>query len=259
MKSVILLVHFGTANKTAIENAIYALENDVRAEVGDKYEIRNSFMLKRICMMLKKNADINIEHLSDTLEQIKEEGYERIIIQPVYFMLGDEYKRIELMLEPYKSDFKSIKLGEPLIYGEGEVLNSTCDEVVKSISKAVDANKYNLFIGHGSDKYSNKEYNILQEKMEELHKGNILVGTLAGENNLEYIIDVAKESKIKELKVNLLFMLLGKHVKNDIIQGEESWCNRIGKLGIDVEVLEKSLLEYSEIRDVFVKRIKNLI
>ncbi|MGL5069013.1 MAG: sirohydrochlorin cobaltochelatase [Sarcina sp.] len=259
MKTVILLVHFGTANKTAIENAIYTLESDVRTEVRDKFEIRNSFMLKRICMILKKNEDINIKHLSDTLEDIKEEGYENIIIQPVYFMLGDEYKRIEIMLEEYNDVFKSIKLGEPLIYGEGEVLNSTCDEVVKSISKVVDVNMCNLFIGHGSDKYSNKEYNIIEQNLNNLYDGNILVGTLASENNLEYIISVVKEKQIKELRVSLLFMLLGKHVKNDIIQGENSWCNSLKNLGVDVEVLEKSLLEYSEIRDIFVRRIRNLI
>ena len=259
MKTIILLVHFGTANKKAIKNAIYTLENEVKEQVGNQYEVRNCFMLKRICTILKEKDDINIEHFVDVLENIKKEGFENIIIQPAYFMIGDESKRIELIMNNYIDDFKSIKIGNPLIYGQKETLDKTCDKVLSAILKNTEDSSNKLFIGHGSTKHSNKEYRVFEERLKVLYKENIIVGTLAGENNLEYTVEEIKKQKIDKLQINLLFMLIGKHVKNDIIKGENSWCNTIKNLGIDVEVVEKSLLEYKEVRDIFIARIKDII
>lgn len=256
MKTAILLVHFGTANKKAIENAIFALENELKKDLKKEYTIINCFMLERISSFLKTKEDITIEYFENVLNQMIINNYKNLIIEPIYFMNGDEYKKIEIITEKYKQYFKSIKIGNPLIFGEQKSLSLSCDKLLDIVSSDIIKPYYYLFVGHGSNKTSNIEYTLLQNRLNQVYTSDAMIGTLEGENNVDFIIESLKKKNIQKVKINLLFMLIGKHVKSDIIHGENSWKNKIEKLGIEVDILEKSLLEYKEIRSIFIDDIK---
>ena len=54
-------------------------------------------------------------------------------------------------------------------------------------------------------------------------------------------------------------MIPGKHVISDIVDGDESIVNKLGKNNIKAIMKEDSLLQYEDIRQIFVRNIKDLV
>ncbi|MGL5577236.1 MAG: sirohydrochlorin cobaltochelatase [Sarcina sp.] len=259
MKTVVILVHFGTANKEAIENSIFKLENEVKMS-EENYEVISSFMLKRISTILKNKESIDIEYFEDVLARVNTK-FERIIVQPVYLIDGEEYKKIERIVDGFKNEsLAKIELRKPLIYSEKIEQELLCERLVESLKEEIikleeDKNdEINLFIGHGSDNLENNQYQVLEKSFKKISK-NIIIGTLMGAHDKEYIRDFLIKNNIRKVRVYLLFMLIGKHVRLDVLGNVNSWISMLNDENIEVEVIDKSLLEYGKIRRIFIDEI----
>lgn len=253
MKSVIVLIHVGVANEKAIENSVYKLEKEVRNSVNNKIEVLSVFMIKRLSIILEKKSGIKIEYFKDAIERLILEGYTDIILQPIYFMTGDEFKKLEEMSEEYTTQVKKLKLGRPLIDNNlsEEIL---CKEIIDILLAEISENENILFIGHGSN-IKESAYNVFYDLISKNLKKNLFLGTLIGEFTVDRTIDMLKAKNIRELKIIPLFMLVGKHVRDDVILSSTSWVNVLKASSIDVKCLEEGLLEKIQIRKKFIDKI----
>ncbi|MGL4742069.1 MAG: sirohydrochlorin cobaltochelatase [Sarcina sp.] len=253
MKSVIVLIHVGVANEKAIENSVYKLEEEVRSLVSNKADVLSVFMIKRLSMILEKRSGIKIEYFKEAMDRLILEGYENIILQPIYFMTGDEFRKLEEMSVEYTNQVEKIELGRPLIDNSlsEEIL---CKEIVDILLDQTAEEENILFIGHGSN-IKETAYNVFNNLISKNSKRNLFLGTLIGEFTIDRTLQVIKNKNLKELKIIPLFMLVGKHVRDDVILSDTSWVNILKANKIDVECLEKGLLEKGEIRRKFIDKI----
>lgn len=259
MRKAILLVCFGTANKSAIETSINRIEEEIRKEFDNKYLVLKAFTSKILIKILKTKENIIVPRIDEALFYLSSEGYEEVVIQPLHVIAGSEYDDIKNIMKEYEYSFKSLKIGETLLGFEGKELEIACNKVVDAISSEITKDKNVVLVGHGSKTGSNESYYKLEERFKELGYRNLLIGTLEGERNLEVIINEIKNRDMKDILLMPLLMLPGNHAKKDIEYGEKSWAQKISHEGIKVEVNIKALLEYKEIRGIYIDKIKRLI
>ncbi|MGL5766926.1 MAG: sirohydrochlorin cobaltochelatase [Sarcina sp.] len=253
MKSVIILIHVGVANEKAVKNSIYKLEEEVKNSIDNKIEVLSVFMIKRLSVILEKRSGIKIEYFKDAMDRLTLEGYENIMIQPIYFMTGDEFKKLEELSEEYSNNVKTLQLGRPLIDNNlsEEIL---CEEIIDILLEDSPKNENILFIGHGSN-IKESAYNVFNDLISKKLNRNLFLGTLIGEFTIDRILDVLKIKDIQQLRIIPLFMLVGKHVRDDVILSDTSWVNTLKGHNIEVECLEKGLLENTQIRKKFINKI----
>lgn len=259
MRTVVILVHFGTANKEAIKNSIFKLEEEVENNTG--FNVINAFMLKRISTILKNKENIDIAYFEEVLARVNTK-FERIIIQPVYLIDGEEYKKIEKIVDAFKNEsLAKVDLRKPLIYGKKIEQEILCQRLVESIKediilqeKSNGKEEIELFIGHGSDKLDNNQYEVLEKSFKKVSKDSV-VGTLMGIHDKAYVKEFLIKNDIKKARIHLLFMLIGKHVRLDVLGTTNSWISMLNDVGIEVEIIDKSLLEYEAIRKIFIGEI----
>ena len=85
------------------------------------------------------------------------------------------------------------------------------------------------------------------------------MATLEGERTIDKAIKNIIDDEIDSLVIKPLFMIPGKHVISDIVDGDESIVNKLGKNNIKAIMKEDSLLQYEDIRQIFVRNIKDLV
>lgn len=256
MRKAILLVCFGTANKEAIENCIVPMEEEIRKEFNNKYLVLKAFTSKVLIKILKLKENISVSRIDEALFYLSSEGYDEVIIQPLHVMAGTEYEEIKNVMKDYEYSFKSLKIGKTLMGYEGKELETACDKIVDAISCDIPKDKNVVLVGHGSKTGTNESYYKLEERFKELGYDNLLIGTLEGKRNLEVITKELKQKEIKDVLLMPLLILTGNHARKDIESGEKSWAQKLKYEHIKVEVNMKALLEYKEIRNIYIDEIK---
>ena len=116
-----------------------------------------------------------------------------------------------------------------------------------------------MLVGHGSKKNTNKIYDIITEAVRKQSNKKVYSATLEGKKTLDLAIEEILEDDTKKLILKSLFIIPGKHVIDDILNDSDSWSEKIKSKGIEITICKKSLLQYEEIRQMYIKRINNVI
>ena len=98
-------------------------------------------------------------------------------------------------------------------------------------------------------------YNEIKKKTERMSKVKIYMATLEGKNSLEKAIEKIKKNKVKNILIIPIFLMKGRHIIMDISEGENSWKSILESEGLRVECLMNSLLQYNEIRKLYIEML----
>ena len=88
-----------------------------------------------------------------------------------------------------------------------------------------------------------------------MSKVKIYMATLEGKNSLEKAIEKIKKNKVKNILIIPIFLMKGRHIIMDISEGENSWKSILESEGLRVECLMNSLLQYNEIRKLYIEML----
>ena len=260
MKKAILVVSFGTSHLDALENSIEKIENRIRDEFKD-YEVFRAFTAHMIIKKLKERDNIEILKPEEALEDLKNKGFEEVIIQPLHIIPGEEYSYIRGMARRHKDDFKTIKLGRPIFFYQGvEEVPQDYSEFIESMKEVLDNEESVVLFGHGSAHSSNAVYGMLQTVLEDEGYDNVFVATVEGYPTIETCIRRMKKKGIKKTKLVPLLVVAGDHAKNDMASDEEDSMKSILKReGIESTVYLHGLGEVDKFVQLYVNRIHDII
>ncbi|MEG0296553.1 MAG: sirohydrochlorin cobaltochelatase [Clostridium sp.] len=256
MKKAIVLVSFGTSSIEGMKKSIGGLTNELNKKLGDEYVIFNSFTSDRIRNILRETNGIVIQSLDEVLNELSLIGYEEVFIKPLHIFDGNEIRNIKKIIENYRDRFRTIHIGSSLLGYTGEKLENICNYISPILLKGLRGPI--LFIGHGSRTANHDEYYNLIEVLKQTYNGEIFFGTLEGKESIDQIIEKLKWSKVKHITIVPLLIMAGRHLRKDIILGSNSWNNLLKEANIEVSCVNKSLLEYKEIREIIYEEIKEL-
>jgi sirohydrochlorin cobaltochelatase len=256
MKKAILAVSFGTAYRDEFKKTIEKIEDRIREQFSD-YEIRRAFTSDKIIRILRTRDGIIENTPEESLEKLKLEGFEEVVVQPLYLIPGGEYDYVRNIVDTFRKEgaFKKILLGRPALDAaeDFEIFIDSVSEILKDKETVV-------MMGHGIDHPADECYTYLQSFFALKGYSNIYIGTLEGYLSISQIIERLNNDKVKEVTIVPLMLTAGKHVKNDMAgDHKDSWKNILNSHGIKTNLFVHGLGEFTKFQDIYLQHIKDAI
>lgn len=256
-KKAILVISFGTSYNDTKVKTIEAIEHDIRLAYPE-YEIREAFTSQIIINKLKTRDNLKIDTVKEALNKLELDKFDTVICQPTHVITGYEYDSIINDINKFKSKFKKLKVGKPLLTSDNDF-----KKVIKAINKEVSylkANEALVLMGHGTEHDANSIYAKLDKYFKENGNKNIFVGTLENQPDLNTIITQIKLFNPKKIYLMPLMVVAGDHAINDMAGDDEnSWKTIFKNEGFKVELILKGLGEFKSIREIYINHIKDII
>lgn len=267
MKKAILVISFGTTYENTRKLTIDAIESKIKNEFKD-YEVRRAFTSYKIIEVLKTRDKVEIDTPVEALEKLKNEGYEKVIVQPLHIIPGEEYEFIVREVQKYSNCFKEINIGRPVLFYKGinEDIPDDYKILVSIIKNIIPKDKITIFMGHGSNHWANACYSCLQLVLRDNGFDNAFIANVEGypdlNNVIQYINKNVNFEKGEDKKVMLIPLMLvaGNHALVDMAgEDEDSWKNILIRNGFEVDTYIHGLGEIDEFQNIYIKHIQNVI
>lgn len=253
--AAILVVSFGTSYNESRDITIGAVEEAI-AEAHPEYEVRRAFTSQIIIDVLKEREGLEIDNVTEALDQAVADGIKTLIVQPTHLMNGLEYGDLVAELKNYEEDFEQVAVGEPLL-----MQDSDYDAVIGAITKETeeydDGETAIVFMGHGTEAESNVVYSTLQDKLAAAGYENYYIGTVEATPTLDDVMAAMTEhGEYQKVVLEPLMVVAGDHANNDMAGDEEdSWKTILTEAGYETECLLRGLGELPEIQDIYVAHV----
>lgn len=264
-KKAILVVSFGTTYADTRKVTTEAVQNKIKAAFPD-YEVRQAFTSRIIIKKLADRDNIKFDTEKQALDKLKADGYTEVIVQPLHVEAGDEYDKVNRVVEQYAKNksFTKISMGRPILYFTGQ--EDRPDDYMAAI-KALESQMPKLgkreavaFMGHGGVNPSNTAYAALQLKLKDAGLNNVFVFTVEGYPTIENVITELKANKVKKVTLMPLMLVAGDHANNDMAGDEkDSFKSQLIAAGFQVEAYIHGLGENAGIQDIYVQHVQDMI
>ncbi|WP_304153121.1 sirohydrochlorin cobaltochelatase [Megamonas hypermegale] len=257
-KDAILIMSFGTTFPETRAKTIEATVKQIQAAHPDT-KVMLAFTSHIIIDRIKAKEGITIPTPEKALDQLKAEGYNRVALTSLDIIPGIEYKYKTAVFDIYKTQFKKMTMGTPLMYWMGqENQRDDVDDAMKALSSQMPriGTKYAVLImAHGTPDPANAYYSVMQDRLNELYDNKVFIYTVEGKPSLEDIIPKLKAQGIENVTLMPLMMVAGDHATNDMAGDEEdSHKSILIKEGFNVKTYLHGLGENENIRQLFVDR-----
>lgn len=260
-KKAILMVSFGTSYNDTREKTIGALERDVAAEFPD-WEVRRAFTSRMIIEKILRRDGERIDYITDALDRLAQDGFERVVVQPTHIMNGIEYDDIVNAVMDRAPSFGSIVVGAPLLttiddYGNAvEVIRSELLPYARNIA-GDDAGL--VLMGHGTIHIANAAYSQMQFKLAvSAGTEQVFVTTVEGFPEYSDTLKIMRGKGISKIAIMPFMLVAGDHANNDMAgDDEDSMKNVFSAAGYDVVPIVKGLGEFPGIRKLFIDHIRS--
>ena len=257
-KDAILVMSFGTTFPETRAKTIEATVKQIQAAHPDT-KVVLAFTSHIIIDRVKANEGITIPTPEQALEQLKAEGYNRVALTSLDIIPGIEYKYKTAVFDVYKTQFKKMTIGTPLMYWMGqENQRDDVETTMKALgSQLPQLGKDDavLIMAHGTPDPANAYYAVMQDRLNDLYNGKVLIYTVEGHPNLENVIAQLKADNVKNVTMMPFMMVAGDHATNDMAGDEEdSHKSILIKEGFNVKTYLHGLGENENIRQLFVDR-----
>ncbi|WP_303691381.1 sirohydrochlorin cobaltochelatase [Megamonas hypermegale] len=257
-KDAILIMSFGTTFPETRAKTIEATVKQIQAAHPDT-KVVLAFTSHIIIDRVKANEGITIPTPEQALEQLKAEGYNRVALTSLDIIPGIEYKYKTAVFDVYKTQFKKMTIGTPLMYWMGqENQRDDVETTMKALgSQLPQLGKDDavLIMAHGTPDPANAYYAVMQDRLNDLYNGKVMIYTVEGKPNLEDVISKLKAQNIKNVTIMPLMMVAGDHANNDMAGDEpDSHKSILQAEGFNVKTYIHGLGENENIRQLFVDR-----
>lgn len=252
----ILVVSFGTSHADTREKNIDRIEADISAAFPD-YRIYRAWTSKMILKKLKNRDGIVIDNVKEALERMESDGIRELIVQPTHVMNGIENELMTAQVRAFDGHFDEIRLGAPLLTTEQDSREAIA--ALEQEWKTLPENEALVLMGHGTEHYANSIYAALDYMMKDMGYANMFLGTVEAYPTLEALIRRMKKEKPVKVHLAPFMIVAGDHAKNDMSGEGDSWAARFSEEGFDVECHLKGLGEYPQIRDMFVRHVREAV
>lgn len=257
-KDAIVVMSFGTTFKETRAKTIEATVDEIQ-KAHPNTKVVLAFTSHIIIDRVKAKEGITIPTPEEALAQLKAEGYNRVALTSLDIIPGIEYAYKTAVYDMYKTQFKKMTIGTPLMYwmgqeGQSDDVEATMKAVGSQMPKLGKKDAV-LIMAHGTPDPSNAYYAVMQDRLDALYDGKVMIYTVEGNPRLEHVIPQLKAKGIKNVTLMPLMMVAGDHANNDMAGDEEdSHKSILVKEGFTVNAYLHGLGENEQVRQLFVDR-----
>ena len=253
-KTAILVISFGTSYEETRKKTIEQIESDLH-HAFPEYPLYRAWTSPRIRAKLRKRDGIHIMDIDEAMTQLKADGIRNVIVQPTYVITGFESDAMKEKVLAHKKDFDSVIICDSLM-----VTKQDKEEVCQAMAQEYhpDSDEILLFMGHGTEHYSNTVYAALAYRFQDMGHKNIFLGTVEAYPALDSLLRAADTFKPKKIMLAPFMIVAGDHAQNDLAGDDpDSWMNLLSSGGYEVTPVLKGLGEYPEIRQILVDHVQD--
>ena len=258
-KDALLAVSYGAARKEARAAAVEPLMEAI-AEANPDADIYEAYSSPVMRAKAKISAGTEIPSAEEALEALLADGYTRVAVASLHLFPGSEYACMVELFNAYKTRFKRLVLGVPLLYwmGQEEQRDDAADltKALRASLPPMEKDGATLLMAHGTQHPSNAFYSILQTRFEMAGWERAYVYTLAGWPRLEHIIPELRAQGVRRVRLVPMMLAVGAHAARDMAgDAPGSHRSRLTEEGFEVEVFQKGLGELPAVRALYVERV----
>ena len=191
------------------------------------------------------------------LAKMMDESFTHLAVQSLHTIGGDEYHDLRRTVGAYRmmGGFQRIVLGYPLLATQ-EDMQRAVRAIISIIPKERQKSEAVVLMGHGAHHPSNAFYAALAYQLQ-LEDPNIFVGTVEGYPEVDLILRLMLQKKIKKAYLMPFMSVAGDHAKNDMAGDEDdSWKTIFTKAGIQCLPILKGTAEFDVFVDMWVDHLK---
>ena len=257
-KDAVVVMSFGTTMKETRDKTINATVEEIKEALpGVKVVI--AYTSHIIINRIKAKEGVIIPTPEEALDQLKAEGYTRIALASLDIIPGMEYDYKTGIYKRYRSRFKKMTMGLPLLFWQGqENQRDDVAEVVEAFATqfpALGSDEALLVMTHGTPHPSNAFYAVIQDRLNKLERGHIHVYSVEGMPMLEHVIPTLKQEGVRHVILMPMMMVAGDHANNDMA-GDDDDSHKVilQKEGFTVSPYIHGMGENAAVRRIFVER-----
>ncbi len=261
--TAILVVSFGTAVSETRRKTLEAIETVIQNKYPQftLYRAWTSTILREK-VLLRDGMKIN--SLKEAFDQLKQDGVRKIIIQPTFVSVGNEYTRLKQeiinlqTLPDFENTFSSVSLGTPLLSQDcsmNDLVSAVMSDFVNLSNEEL-----LLFIGHETADCTNPLYARLNSAFHQSGYSNVLVTSMCPDSGITDILLAAKEQCVSKIILAPFMISSGYHARKDIAGDHDgSWKSQLEQAGFSVRCIMKGLGQYPGIQNIFVDKLAALL
>ena len=250
-KKALLVVSFGTSYSDTREKTIDASEKKL-AEAFPEFDQKRAFTSQTIIDILKDRDGIEINNVTQAMDELFAEGYGEVLVQPLHVINGAEFHDLITELAPYQDKFAKLVVGEPLLSSSDDYKAMVA--AVETVMPELGENEAVVFMGHGTHHPANSAYAALDYVFKAEGLPNAYVGTVEGYPSLEDVMYWLEVDGIEKITLMPLMVVAGDHAQNDMAGDEdESWKVILKSAGYEVDTLLIGLGELEGIQQMYIE------
>jgi sirohydrochlorin cobaltochelatase len=256
MKKGILLVAFGSSVPEA-QVSFDNIDKRVKKDFPDT-PVFWAYTSSIIRNKLAKQGKI-LDSVPMALARMTDQGFTHVAIQSLHTIRGEEFDDLSDTVKAFEGlpdGVEKIVIGGPLLSDAKDMENVTkaMMENIPAKRKKTDAV---LFMGHGTPHPSNAFYAALMFHLQRKDP-HVFVGTVEGSPDINDIVPMLKEKKLKKIFLLPFMSVAGDHARNDLAGDEEdSWKSILTKQGFECDITLKGTAEYDNMLDIWTSHLKD--
>lgn len=217
-KPAIVLTAFGTT--TQAFDTYQHFEQQVRKRFPD-HEIRWAFTSHKVRGKVAREKGQKLNDLPTTLKDLKAAGYNRVAVQSLHIVPGEEWEK-KIVAETRKISGLKVALGKPLLSSKEDQ-----ERVLKALAGTFPQDLKNtavVLVAHGSPiRQGTEAYLAFDRLLRSSHK-NVFLGTVSGKPSRQEALTAVKNSGASRVILMPFMFVAGEHVAKDMLGDDpESW------------------------------------
>jgi sirohydrochlorin cobaltochelatase len=250
-KPAIVLAAFGTSTE-AFETYNH-LEQKVKARFPD-YEIRWAFTSHKVRHKVAREKGRKLNDLGTTLRELKVAGYNRLVIQSLHIVPGEEWDKKIVQVSREIPGLK-VALGKPLLSSAGDqerVLQTLAQTFPKDLKDTAV-----VLMAHGSPAPEGEKAYLAFDRLLRSRYQKVFLGTVEGKPTKEAALEAVKQTNPATVVLMPFMLVAGEHVAKDMLGDDpESWKSELLKQkAYRIEWVTKGLGYLDGVLDVYLDHL----
>ena len=255
MKKGILVASFGTTFEETRKLNIDKIVTDVKNAYPD-VPVYEAYTSNKVRKGLMKRDGIYMDDVHEALEKMYNDKVTNVSILTTHIIDGIESNLIKDEAKNFNDKFDEISLSDVLLGADIDYVD-VAKAIYKNLNPVV-GNDRLVLMGHGTTHKADESYEKLENVLRQETGMDAYVATVEGSITIEDVIERMKNSDGSKRMVVTPFMLVaGDHANNDMAGEEDSFKTKLEDEGFEPECIVKGLGEYKEIRDIYMKHLRN--
>ena len=244
----LLFASYGTTRAPARARGIDAVAARLAGALPG-VRVTQAFPSPKVRRVLAERGQ-EVPDVAGALSRLADAGVTRVAVQPGHLVRGRSYELVERGVERVRDRFESVRVGSVLLGSKADWAR---------VAHALDAwlrpraGHAFALMGHGTDAASNDAYAGVGERLLELGRGDVLVGTFGATPGVDSVLEGLARLGVREVSVAPLMLTAGAHAADEMAGARpDSWRSRIAAAGYDVTCTMTGLGEIPGVQDVYV-------